>query len=397
MVLRARKISLACLVAGTAALLAWGPSSDRAGAQEASPALSNPFAGDGMWIWYVSQSSGGSVSRIVAKAKRRGLEVLYIKAGDGSSTWSQFSASLVDALQASGLRVCAWQYVYGDHPREEATVGARAIKRGADCLVIDAESEYEGRYAQASTYMRRLRYLAGPSYPIGIAGFPYVDYHPSFPYSVFMGPGGAQFDLPQLYWYTIGDKLDWAFKHTYIFNRAYNRPILPLGQVYSNPPPKQIRRFRKLAVAHRMTGVSWWSWQSANPRGWKALGPAAVRRPASYRPTPKFPYLKRGSEGDIVVWAQQLLAGGGYTNKITGFYGPITRSAVIRFQNDQGLEPTGTIARATWRALLKLTPQQLRWTKGGAISASGSHTRAEPRSARLPARGYEIPPAAARH
>ncbi len=397
MAVRARKLTLACLLAGAALLLLWSPSSHRAGAQEAGPALSNPLAGDGMWIWYVSQSSGGDVDRIAAKAKRRGIEVVLIKGGDGSSTWSQFSASLVDALQARGLRVCAWQYVYGDHPRLEAGVGGRAVKRGADCLVIDAESEYEGRYAQASTYMHRLRYLIGDEYPVGIAGFPYVDYHPSFPYSVFLGPNGAQFNLPQLYWYTIGDKVDWSFSHTYVFNRAYARPIMPLGQVYSNPPPKQIRRFRKLVVAHRMAGVSWWSWQSASGRGWKAIGPQKVRRLTAYQPTAKFPYLKKGARGDIVVWAQQLLAGGGYTNKVTGYYGPITRSAVIDFQTDQGLEPTGAIARGTWRALLELTPMQLRWTKSGAVSAGNGHRRPEPRSAELPAKGYEIPPPSERH
>ena len=34
------------------------------------------------------------------------------------------------------------------------------------------------------TYIRRLRDLIGPRFPVALAGFPYVDFHPSFPYSV---------------------------------------------------------------------------------------------------------------------------------------------------------------------------------------------------------------------
>ena len=61
---------------------------------------------------------------------------------------------IVNALHAGGLKVCAWQFVYGDHPNEEAATAVRAIHSGADCFVIDAESQYEGRYAQAHAAAR---------------------------------------------------------------------------------------------------------------------------------------------------------------------------------------------------------------------------------------------------
>ena len=35
--------------------------------------------------------------------------------------------------------MCAWQYVYGNHPVTEAYMGAYAVRDGADRLVIDAE------------------------------------------------------------------------------------------------------------------------------------------------------------------------------------------------------------------------------------------------------------------
>ena len=269
---RARAIALACCAGAAAAILLAGPLARPASSQQTEAAVSNPMAGDGMWIWYLSRAQGGNVNRIAKKAHRRGIEYVLVKSGDAGNTWSQFSPSLVSALHARGLRVCGWQFVYGRNVKREAAVGAAAVARGADCLVIDAEGHYEGRYPQASTYMRKLRALVGPDYPLALAAFPYADYHPAFPFSVFLGPGGAQYNAPQLYWKTIGDSVDEAFVHTWVFNRPYGRPILPLGQVYLNPSGKQISRFRRLAAAYGMEGVSWWSWQHAGRRQWKAVG-----------------------------------------------------------------------------------------------------------------------------
>ena len=66
--------------------------------------------------------------------------------------------------------------------------------------MIDAESSYEGRYRQAYRYIHKLRRLVGAGFPLGLSSFPYADYHPTFPYSVFLGTGGAQYNLPQIYW-----------------------------------------------------------------------------------------------------------------------------------------------------------------------------------------------------
>ena len=106
----------------------------------AGAAASDPFYGRGMWIWQVGRSAGGNPAAIAAQARLNGVKTLFIKSGDGSGYWSQFNAPLVRALHAAGLNVCAWQYVYGANPLTEAAVGARAVRNGADCLVIDAEA-----------------------------------------------------------------------------------------------------------------------------------------------------------------------------------------------------------------------------------------------------------------
>ena len=265
----------AALVALAAAALApaWGAAeTGGAGQVEGGGSISNTaFDRQGMWVWYVSHSEGGSVSAVVARAKANDVGTVYVKSGDGGTYWSQFNAALVGALHAAGLDVCAWQFVYGDAPLAEAKVAAAAVKRGADCFVIDAEADYEGKYASADRYVRALRARVGATYPIALAGFPYVDYHPSFPYSVFFGPGGATYNQPQMYWKTIGTSVREVYEHTYLYNRVYGHPIYPIGQTYEAPGSGAIRLFRRFAASYGGLPPSWWSWQETNGQEWGAV------------------------------------------------------------------------------------------------------------------------------
>src|SRR5437764_278386 len=43
--------------------------------------------GDGMWIWYVSKSSGGNLDQIQAKAQEHNVKTVYIKSADGVQQW----------------------------------------------------------------------------------------------------------------------------------------------------------------------------------------------------------------------------------------------------------------------------------------------------------------------
>jgi Putative peptidoglycan binding domain len=344
------------------------------------------FDGDGMWIWYASKSSGGSPDAIAARAEASGIETVFLKSSDGANYWSQFNAPYVAALKARGLKVCAWQYVYGRRPVTEARAGRRAIEAGADCLVIDAEIEYEGRYAQASTYMRKLRAYAGDDYPIGLAGWPYVDYHPAYPLSVFLGPGGAQFNVPQMYWKAIGVSVDEVFAHTYLYNSLYGRPIAPLGQTYGRPKGSELARFRELAAAYGAPGLSWWSWQASSAGAWNALGRELTPLTAAIAPLPVAPLLKRGARGDMVVWAQQHLLAAAQTVRVNGRYDARTVRAVQAYQLASFLPVTGTLDVPTWQSLLAREPAAVRWRSGAGAG------QPVPASAKLPARMREIPP-----
>ncbi|HEX3832362.1 MAG TPA: peptidoglycan-binding domain-containing protein [Solirubrobacteraceae bacterium] len=358
----------------------------------------NPLSGRAMWIWELSRAGHGDLATIVRTARLYGIGTLLVKSGDGTDMWSQFSSSLVHALHADGLKVCAWQYVYGNHPAGEANVGAAAVRDGADCLIIDAESEYEGKYISAQTYIQRLRAQVGANYPLALAGFPYVDYHPGFPYSVFLGPGGAQYNAPQMYWKDIGTTTDAVFAHTYAYNLIYGRPIFPLGQVYNRPPARQIFRFRELSRAYGAAGVSWWDWQEATSAAWMALS-----RPAGaltgYQPYTLMAPIKKGAKGDLVVWAQEHLISAGYRLGVDGGFGGNTRRAVLGFQRSQGLTADGIVGPATWSALLRYRPVYIKWSVRGTVrpaaisdaGGAGIRTAPVPSSASRPAKRDEIP------
>ena len=359
----------------------------------AAKASLTPIHGRSMWIWYLNRSDGGSVPAILARARAAGVATLIIKSSDGANYWSQFSPSVVQQLRAGGLRVCAWQYVYGTDPVAEADMGARAVRAGAQCLVIDAEAEYEGRYASAATYVRELRRLVGRDYPVGLASFPYVDYHPAFPYSVFLGPGGAQFDMPQMYWVEIGLGVGTVFRHTYTENRIYRRPIFPLGQTYGSPLTGDIELFRGLAVRYDSPGVSWWdyAWTSADSF-WPAL--SGLYTPAAAPPL-GYPDLAPGSTGDAVLWLQEHLAREFPNQRTTGLFGSLTLGILQAFQSRHRLLVTGSADAETWRALLRLDPVATPWSvtaSGAGLKAGARRDRSSaPSNASLPAHGYEIP------
>jgi len=324
------------------------------------------FEGQGMWIWYLSKSAGGSLPALVAQAHAAGVSTVFVKSSDGSSNyWSQFSPELVAALHANGLKACAWQFVYGSNPVGEGELGARAAAAGADCLVIDAEGQYEGRYGAAQKYIETLRAKVGPAYPIGLASFPYVDYHESEPYSVFLGPNGAQFNAPQMYWKDIGTSVANVYAHTYEQNLIYGRAMAPLGQTYNGPSNAELVAFRSLAAAYGAHGLSWWDWQETTTSGWAALAEPLDSTLTVPSPEATSPLLREGAKGDTVLWMQEHLASAIPAQVTSGIFDSATATNLAQFQTSHSLPATGQTDPNTWAALLTLPPVTVNWTESG--------------------------------
>jgi hypothetical protein len=109
------------------------------------------LAGNRMWIWHLNASDGGEPPAIAARARAAGLATVFVKcSGARRSLGAVQRGARAGAarLRRARVRVSA---VYRADPIGEASLGVDAVADGADCLVIDAETEYEGRYAGRAT------------------------------------------------------------------------------------------------------------------------------------------------------------------------------------------------------------------------------------------------------
>ncbi len=346
----------------------------------------SPFEAEAQWVWMVSKA-GGSAKRIAEKAKRFGFDTVFVKSGDGTTYWKQFD-KVLPGLKKAGMKVCAWQFVYGRRYLREARVAARAIKKGADCFIVNAEIHFErrGKYKAARRYMKSLRKRVGPSFPIGLSSFPYVNYHRSFPYSAFLEPPyGAQFNLPQVYWRAIGTKVSRAMSTTFKWNSIYDAKIAPTAGLWLKESRGELKAFRRLSAEYGAIGTSYWSMQHAFRWQWSVL--ANPLDESLFVPKePRYPKLKKGSKGDPVYWLQGQLREWGHEVKRTGYFKNKTLEAVMTFQEAHGLESTGEMDRQTWELLLQPPDTATTATKRKRLS-NGFR---EPESSGLPPTRNEI-------
>ena len=74
-----------------------------------------------------------------------------------------------------------------------------------------------------------------------------------------------------------------------------------------------------------------------------------------YSGAPIKPILMIGSSGnDVRIVQDVLLFNGYYFGAVDGFFGPMTKVAVIQFQTNKALPADGIVGARTWHALSKL-------------------------------------------
>lgn len=81
-------------------------------------------------------------------------------------------------------------------------------------------------------------------------------------------------------------------------------------------------------------------------------GDAGKKYPAEALEAGKSGFLRQGHEGELVMALQRGLGAiGFYSGPVTGYFGPLTREAVVRFQRARRLTPDGVVSPETWKAL----------------------------------------------
>ncbi len=331
----------------------------------AASAASSPFAGTALWVNAIPALENGQ--QLLAQAGSSHVRTLYVKAAEGSSVEPQFTPALLGELHAAGDAVCAWTFAYGTSPVAEAQAAVNAVREGAQCLVVDAEEQYDGLYGAAQLFVHTLRSDLGAAFPIALAGQAEVSEHPKFPYSVFLGAGAFNMDMPQMYWLEMGVSVDRAYRVAIAQNAIYGRPIAPVGQLYNSPATAEVTRFRQLAGAYGAPGESFFDLDRALP---EQLASLATPVPRLARRAVLAATLRPSADGDQVVWAQELLNAAGARLPVGGYFGAQTARAVGAFQGKHRLRVSGAIDAATWKALLRLHARQPSWAGGPPDSAA---------------------------
>jgi peptidoglycan hydrolase-like protein with peptidoglycan-binding domain len=165
---------------------------------------------------------------------------------------------------------------------------------------------------------------------------------------------------------------------TLLTRHGYSVPVTGyFGPITRN----QVRRFQA-AKGIRTTG-------NIGPQTWAALERAAIPTSSQGRPILAF-----GSRDPAVRTAQTLLTRHGYSVPVTGYFGPITRNQVRRFQAAKGIRTTGNIGPLTWAALQRrpTAPTSAPTSRGRPILRLGSRgTAVRTAQTLLTRHGYRVP------
>ncbi len=331
-----------------------GAATDLTAVASGRSAFPDAFRGAGLWVVDLPEADGGTADALIARARAARASTVLLRLPNLGRGLGEFNGKLVADLKAGGVQLCAWQYLFGVDPAAEAALAIEAVKAGAACLVMNVEIEYRGKYADARRYLDLLRAGIGQNYPLGLTSFFNPASHPDTPISVFLGPGGAQVNMPQVYWTTAGTTPGAMSIAAAKANRIYGRPLAPLGET-AGASYDDVLSFRSIWAAYGAQGLGWYRWQGTTPEGWNGL---AQLTPAFDPPAdPGWLQVTAGARGDSVRWLQRHLAAFDGSVAIDGTYGAGTMAAVRAFQASRGLPVTGTVADKTWPELLKLTPK----------------------------------------
>lgn len=238
--------------------------------------------GKGMFTWVIPQCEKGDIDSIISFSKEAQLTFLMPKIADAQFEYqanSPYLKEFVIKCHAAGIKVIAWQYVYGSNPTAEANIAIEELRKYPyDGFVINAEVQYKNKPSQAEIYCKVLR-NAFPNMFIALSSYRFPSYHPEFPWNQFLKY--VDVNMPQVYWEqadgTAVKQLERCLSEFY--NAKYiQKPIMPTGAAYTNAgwvaKPNDLVNFINAMDDNGLSACSFWEWRYPRtrfPELWDAI------------------------------------------------------------------------------------------------------------------------------
>jgi murein DD-endopeptidase MepM/ murein hydrolase activator NlpD len=231
------------------------------------------ISGKGIYIWQLKRCEGGDMAKVVDRLKWAGMTHVLPKIADGvhsdvNGNWTYLPA-LVDLCHKAGIKVFAWQYIYGGNPVQEAIRAVVELRRlPFDGFVINAEHQFRdlaNNKTAAKEYCERIR-QDFPNLPLGLSSYRYPHYHARFPFTEFLTY--CNFNMPQVYWMQANGTVPAQLENTIKAYEPYpQRPMIPTGAAFGEhgwtAVPADQAIFINEAKRHGLTGCNWWEYYEA--------------------------------------------------------------------------------------------------------------------------------------
>jgi len=235
--------------------------------------------GKGFFIWKIPNCENGNPQAIAEQAYLAGFSHVLVKVANGPWRYNidemgnDLCPAVVVALNARGIEVWGWHYVFGDYPEGEAEVAnARVAELNLDGYVIDAEAEYK-RSGKANMAMIFMDLLNEPV-PVALSSYRYLTVHPEFPWAVFLSR--VDFTMPQVYWIHAHNPVDQLLRTLDEYaDQAPNLPVVPTGAAFKewgwSATATEVNAFMVIAEEIGLSGVNFWEWSNCRqyiPEAW---------------------------------------------------------------------------------------------------------------------------------
>ena len=249
------------------------------------------LTGKGYFMWKAINCKAGRPEEIAAEAFAADLGHVLIKIADGVFRYNVDVdlPAIVAALQAAGVTVWGWQYIYGGNPAGEAAIAIRQIQAtGVTGFVVNAEREFKqpGMGTRARTYMQALRASVGDM-PIALSTYRFPSLHPQFPFTAFLD--FCDVAMPQVYWLYSHDPVQQLARTLAEYYQLTTLPVIPTGAAWKQnswqSTAADCTAFLQAAEIAGCQAANFWSWDaSQHLPTWQAIATYDWPGPAEPEP-----------------------------------------------------------------------------------------------------------------